>query len=67
MTKNLPFRALSDLFTASLLVAGCAQPAPAPQPQPTAPVITHRLPLNQMAEALAAIHRREAVKVILEP
>jgi 2-desacetyl-2-hydroxyethyl bacteriochlorophyllide A dehydrogenase len=33
----------------------------------TAPVITHRLPLNQMAEALAAIHRREAVKVILEP
>jgi threonine dehydrogenase-like Zn-dependent dehydrogenase len=30
-------------------------------------VITHRLPLSQMGEALAAIHRREAVKVILEP
>jgi threonine dehydrogenase-like Zn-dependent dehydrogenase len=30
-------------------------------------VITHRLPLSQIGEALAAIHRREAVKVILEP
>lgn len=33
----------------------------------TAPVITHRLPLSQMAEALALIHRRQAIKVILEP
>lgn len=33
----------------------------------TAPVITHTLPLSRMAEALDLIHRREAVKVILEP
>lgn len=33
----------------------------------TAPVITHTLPLARMAEALDLIHRREAVKVILEP
>jgi L-iditol 2-dehydrogenase len=49
-----------DDFAASLdlLARGLVQ---------TAPVITHRLPLSQMGEALAAIHRREAVKVILEP
>ncbi|MDW8352293.1 MAG: alcohol dehydrogenase catalytic domain-containing protein [Anaerolineae bacterium] len=33
----------------------------------TTPVITHTLPLTQMAEALDLIHRREAVKVILQP
>ncbi len=33
----------------------------------TAPVITHRLPLSDMARALDLIHQREAVKVILEP
>ncbi len=33
----------------------------------TAPVITHTLSLSHMAEALERIHRREAVKVILEP
>ncbi|MFN4293881.1 MAG: zinc-binding dehydrogenase, partial [Thermoflexales bacterium] len=32
-----------------------------------APVITHTLPLSRMGEALERIHRREAVKVILEP
>jgi L-iditol 2-dehydrogenase len=49
-----------DDFAASLdlLARGLVQ---------TAPVITHRLPLSQIGEALAAIHRREAVKVILEP
>ncbi len=49
-----------DDFAASLdlLARGLVQ---------TAPVITHCLPLSQMGEALAAIHRREAVKVILEP
>ncbi|MCS6847931.1 MAG: zinc-binding dehydrogenase, partial [Anaerolineae bacterium] len=33
----------------------------------TAPVITHTLPLAHMAEALDLIHRREAVKVMLQP